>query len=169
MPAAVAHVITALFLGELIRRSFFPKHSQFYVLVCGVAGLLPDFDIAIYFMLKLFFHSTLYYDQVHRSFTHTIFFPLIFLFAGLIALVWKKDKAFVFLYMVAVGTLIHVILDFIVSTRVLLFYPFLRDFNGLGLVPDNLLGRTIIMSIDAVLLISWLVYAYWRGYIKKFF
>ena len=168
MPAAVAHTITGLFLGERLRNKFFSKYSQFFVLVCGIAGLFPDIDIAVYFVLRLFIKD-LPFQIVHRGFTHTIFFPLIFLAAALVALALKKEKPFVLFYMISVGTLSHVVLDFVLTQRIALFYPLSDVTNGIGLVPDTQFGRTIVMSIDAVLLTLWIVYLYWKGHIKKFF
>ncbi len=71
--------------------------------------------------------------------------------------------------MIAVGTFSHVLLDFIMSTRIFLFYPLSTAFSGLGLVSDNQMGRMIVLSVDAVLLTLWIAYLYWKGYVKKFF
>ena len=81
MPQSVTHVIIALVVASLIRdyyvsksgRKKFPLH---YVLIAGIAGLLPDIDVAAYWILH-FFGFTL--SEVHRNFTHSLFVPLLFL------------------------------------------------------------------------------------------
>ena len=168
MPAAVTHILTGLFLGELIRRTFFPKYSQAYVLVAGIAGLFPDIDVALFFVLKLILGNTVLFEAVHRGFTHTIWLPLIFLAASLVALSLKKEKHFVLFYMITIGTFSHILLDFIFSERLLLFYPLSMAWNGLGLLQNDQFGRTVMLSLDAAILTLWLIYIYWRGYLKKF-
>ncbi|MEK6892743.1 MAG: metal-dependent hydrolase, partial [Nanoarchaeota archaeon] len=79
MPQAVTHVLASAIAASVIRdknkkdKKKFPLH---YVLISGLAGLLPDLDVIAFWVLY-FFGFTI--DEVHRSFTHTIFIPLIFL------------------------------------------------------------------------------------------
>ena len=84
MPHAVTHVLIAIIIGSLIRdyivkdKKKFPLH---YVLILGIAGLVPDIDVAVYYVLS-FFGFTM--SQIHRTFSHNLFIPLLFvLLAGL--------------------------------------------------------------------------------------
>src|SRR3989344_7222949 len=84
MPQAVTHIIIALIAGSLIRdyavkeKKRLPLH---YILILGIAALLPDIDVAIYWILH-WFGFTL--SEVHRTFSHNLFVPLLFLaIAGL--------------------------------------------------------------------------------------
>ena len=81
MPTAVLHILVPLVLIALFRdfilakkkKQFFPLH---YVLIAGIAGLLPDIDIIAFYILHFFGFSI---SEVHRTFTHSIFLPIIFI------------------------------------------------------------------------------------------
>ena len=81
MPQAVLHILAPLVIMSLFKdiyegkkkKRFFSLH---YVLIAGLAGLLPDLDIVVFWVLH-FFGFTL--DVIHRTFTHNIFIPLAFL------------------------------------------------------------------------------------------
>ena len=80
MPQAVTHLLVPLVIGSWIKDWYesrrkkrrFPLH---YVLIAGLGGILPDFDIAVFWILH-WFGFTL--ESVHRTFTHTIFLPFLF-------------------------------------------------------------------------------------------
>ena len=80
MPQAITHILIPLILVGLFRDYFvknkkiFPLH---YVLIAGIAGLIPDLDVAAYYLLS-FFGYTL--NEVHRTFSHNIFVPKILFF-----------------------------------------------------------------------------------------
>src|SRR4030067_3414559 len=92
MPQAVTHFLIPVILLELFRDFFvkdkkaFPVH---YVFIGGLAGLLPDLDIAVYYILS-FFGFTL--EEVHRTFSHNLFVPLIFVILGLLAYGFKNKE-----------------------------------------------------------------------------
>ena len=76
MPQAVTHFLVVVILLELYREFFVKKKKSFpvhYVFIGGLAGLLPDLDIAVYYALS-FFGFTI--QEVHRTFSHNLFFPL---------------------------------------------------------------------------------------------
>jgi len=178
MPQAVLHILVPLVLMALFKdiyeRKTGNRFSLHYVLIAGVAGLLPDIDIIIYWALH-WFGFTL--DVVHRTFTHNVFFPLIFValflifrkknFAG-----WGKNKIRfpVVMLMLAFGFAVHLILDGIFSGSVMLFYPFSFFSVGLdlvGLLPPPL-DFMFLPSLDAVLLFLWLIWLELRHKVSDF-
>ena len=171
MPYAVTHVLIPIILLSLFRdyilnvkaRRRFPLH---YILIGGVAGLLPDIDIIVYYILGFFGYGL---EEIHRVFTHNIFVVLLFIILGLIVymtgLRYKElgkhhlrlDYIF---YVIAFGVFMHLVLDVIVLGNIMPFYPFSNLEMGLNIVeylPIHF-RENISASIDAVLLVLWLVY-----------
>ncbi len=99
MPNVVTHVLVAIIAAELIRDYFvkdkrsFPLH---YVLIAGIAGVLPDFDLLVYvFARGLPLGETINSLGVtffHPSFTHSIIFPVAFLLLGVVFFVIENKK-----------------------------------------------------------------------------
>lgn len=164
MPHAVTHVLVPIILVDLYRNYISKARKKFhlhYVLIAGLAGLLPDIDIVIYWFLKLFMNISL--SEIHRTFTHTLFFPLIFIILGLLTknktIKIYKDKLklnWVF-YMIALGITIHLLLDMILLGTIKPFYPFLYYSIGFNIIKDSLEG-TILPGLDAILLFIWLIH-----------
>lgn len=163
MPHAVAHVLIAMIIAETIRRRLKERKIPGYiVLVTGIAGLLPDMDMILYFFLNIYRQIDI--TQVHRTFTHTLFLPL--MFVGIGFLTYKTEKATKhkislseLAFFIALGVFIHLTLDFLISGSIMPLYPLSSYSAGLNLVPKNL-SRAIVPSIDAVLLVGWLIYEY---------
>ncbi|MEK6918575.1 MAG: metal-dependent hydrolase, partial [Nanoarchaeota archaeon] len=118
MPEAVTHFLIAAIVVNLIRdfliknKSAFPLHL---VLIGGLAGLLPDFDIGVYWVLGFFGFSV---SQVHRTFSHTLWVPILFFVLSFVF--WKYKSSALsrrklswsnVLFVLGVGTFIHIILD----------------------------------------------------------
>ena len=179
MPQAVTHVLVAIVLAQLIRDYFVKDKQKFplhYVLIAGIAGLLPDIDIIAYWALH-FFGFTL--AEVHRTFTHTIFVPLLFLglffiFDGFKLNISEFGKrhmklAMVFL-MIAFGSAIHLFLDAIICGQITFFYPLSSFSFGLDLVSKlpNPLSRLAVPCLDAAILVLWLIYLEIRHKISSF-
>jgi len=151
---------SGIFILKKNKRKF-PLH---YVLIAGLAGLLPDLDIAVYYILS-FFGFTL--QEIHRTFSHNIFIPLIFLLLGFLFIGVRnrelgkhKLKLSTIFFVISFGVVIHLILDALVSGVVFLFYPFSDYFVGLNLI--RLLPvawqQTIEPTMDAAILIFWIIY-----------
>jgi membrane-bound metal-dependent hydrolase YbcI (DUF457 family) len=177
MPQAVTHFLIPVILLELFREFFvkdkktFPVH---YVFIGGLAGLLPDLDIAVYYILS-FFGATL--EEVHRTFSHNLFVPLIFIILGLVFHGFKNKelgkhhlKLSTIFFIIAFGVFIHLLLDATVMGRIIPFYP-LSTYNiGLDLlnhvpVPWQ---STILPTLDAILLVLWMIYLEMRHKISEF-
>ena len=176
MPQAVTHVLIALIIASFLRdhyinkkgRKSFPLH---YVLIAGIAGLLPDFDIIVYWVLNFFGYTLL---EVHRTFTHTIFVPLIFV--GLAFVTSKvKHKEYKMsitgiCLMIALGCSIHIILDATFMGIIRPFYPVSDMRIGLSLINylPLRLQSLVAPSLDAILLVLWLIYIELKHKISNF-
>ena len=167
MPQAVTHFLIPVILLELYREFFVKKKKSFpvhYLFIGGLAGLIPDLDIAVYYFLS-FFGFTI--QEVHRTFSHNLFVPLIFVLLGLFFSKFKNKelgkhhlKLKNIFFVIAFGIFIHLLLDATISGMVMPFYPFSILTIGLNLV--NLLPHpwqsTILPTLDAIMLILWMIY-----------
>lgn len=177
MPNAVTHFLIPVILVELFRYFFVKNKKSFpihYVFIAGIAGLFPDFDIAIYYVLSFFGFS---YSEIHRTFLHTLFIPLIFLFSTIPFYKFKSKKLGehhlrlknMFLVF-AFGVFIHLLLDATIDGTIMPFYP-LFDFTiGLNLMAlfPSFWQNTIISVLDAGFLILWMVSLEVRHKISEF-
>jgi membrane-bound metal-dependent hydrolase YbcI (DUF457 family) len=168
MPQAVTHVLIPSILASIIRdrktkknKRKFPLH---YVLIAGIAGLLPDIDVIAFWGLY-FFGFTI--EEVHRNFTHTIFVPLLFL--ALYYLFGKmkirelgkhKLRLNLIFLMISFGSFVHLILDAFLTGKIMPFYPLFKFGFGLNLVGylPLPLSKIAIPCLDAALLVLWMIY-----------
>lgn len=177
MPYAVTHILVPLIIVSLIRDFYsskgkkkFPLH---YVLLAGIGGILPDLDIAAYWILYFFGFPL---DAVHRTFMHSLLFLAILL---LLALIFRKttfkirkhklNLGLIFL-MLFIGSAIHLSLDATFEGKIVPFYPFASAPIGLDLVnhlPEPL-NNLFIPSFEAALLTLWLIYLELKHKISDF-
>jgi len=164
MPHAVTHILIPLILLELIRDYFIKSKKKFplqYVLICGIAGLLPDIDI---------FLSWFGLNIPHRMLTHSLIIPAAFLLIGLIANNRNKAKFRTLFLVVSFGIFTHLLIDALVIGPIIPFYPFSQLAVGLNLVSIvPIPSETLIPGIDAILLIAWLVHEEIRHKISSFY
>lgn len=167
MPQAVTHFLIAVILLELYRDFFVKDRKSFpvhYVFIGGLAGLLPDLDIAVYYFLSFFGFSI---SEVHRTFSHTLFVPIIFVVLAFLFLNFKSErlgnrhlKLRNICLVIAFGIFIHLGLDAIIDGAIRPFYPFLKYTVGINLInsaPESW-RSSLIPTLDAVLLILWMIY-----------
>lgn len=164
MPLAVTHVLVPLILADIYRDYISKvKFNLHYVFIAGIAGILPDIDVAVFWLVNIF--KDVAVNDIHRTFTHSLFFPLIFLLLFFLTKnydlkILKKYKLklnYVFLA-IFFGVTTHLFLDVILDGYIIPFYPFSAFKIGLNLIPDNLLGGTFFTGLDAILLVVWLVH-----------
>ena len=155
MPFAVTHVIGAILLIDLFRIHVLKKQNfpLYLVLIGGIAGLLPDLDIPVYWVLQSFFDLTI--NEVHKLYSHNLIIPLAILLLALVSWKWKKVSQ-VFL-VIAAGYTIHIILDTIFYIAPL-FYPFSNAMFGLNLLQYIPIADTFYIGMDAIILVIWLAY-----------
>ena len=167
MTQAVTHFLVAAILVNLFRdyvvknKHDFPLHL---VLIAGIAGLLPDFDVAAFWILH---YSGLTLAEVHRTFTHNLFVPLLFLVFGII--LWGSKNHYLeskhiklrnLFFVIAFGVFIHLVLDATVSGLIMPFYPlstFAVGLNIINFLPVHF-HSAFLPSLDAVLLMFWMIY-----------
>ena len=80
MPYAVTHVLAAIILVELFREYIIKdnrKFPRYYILIAAIGGIIPDLDIGLVYIMHFFGFAV---EQIHRTFLHSIFIPLILLF-----------------------------------------------------------------------------------------
>lgn len=176
MPQAATHIIIALILGSLFRdcltdKKKFPLH---YVLILGIASLLPDLDLAVYWILYWFGFAM---SEVHRTFTHSLLFPLVFFVASIFTLKFKNKnlgkhrlKIHTILLIIGFGILIHFILDLAIAGSIMPFYPF--SFFSIGNdITWNMpqpLKEIFFPCLDAALIVLWIIYLEWKHKISDF-
>lgn len=167
MPNAATHVIVAMVSAGIIRDFILKKRfSSVYILIAGIAGLIPDLDIILYWILNLITPVPL--TLVHRWFFHSLFVPLIFLAIALAYNNLKNKKAMLVFLMLALGTMAHLILDYMLAGYIRPFSPISAVQYGLNLIPNTELGGTITLGLDAILLCLWLMWEYWQRNIKEY-
>lgn len=182
MPEAVTHILVPLIIMSLIRdyvlsknaKAHFPLH---YVFIAGLAGALPDIDIGLSVILKLFGITNWW---IHKTFTHSLFFSLIFFTGFLIFNSARKPihlctirkhslRISTICLMISFGTLTHILLDSLAGEMAYFFYPFSMHDYGLNLFAlTGLPWATTAALLDGILLILWLAYLEFKHKISDF-
>jgi membrane-bound metal-dependent hydrolase YbcI (DUF457 family) len=155
MPFAVTHVLASIILVDLYR-DYFAKHKKYFTLhtifIAGFAGLLPDVDIPLNWILNLFG-----LEIIHRTITHTPLFALLFLIPGVILWSKKKHNLAMYFFVISFGILLHIFLDYFFTADhggVMLLYPFSTAEYALNLLQG--LGTNFFAGMDAIILLLWL-------------
>lgn len=180
MPYAPTHILVPIVLVELFREWFVKDNKKFpryYIFLVAIGGIIPDLDIAGFYVLS-FFGFTL--EQIHRTFFHSIFIPLILLLLGIFF--WKfqiNNKHFAkrhmtlpaVFFILSFGAFMHLLLDFIVVGKIMPFYPFSDYSVGLDLITIFPLAwkETILGSIDAALIIFWIAWLQFKLKVSDYF
>lgn len=180
MPQAVAHILIPLLIASFVRDHYVRKKKRkiplHYVLIAGVAGVIPDLDVVAFLGLH-YFGFTL--NEVHRTLSHTFFLPLLLLVVGLIfhakdihLCQIRKHKLHlgVIFYLLAFGSFMHVLLDGIIVGTVYPLYPLTGiplNINLFGYLPIAFQGFAPA-ALDAGLLIVWLIYLELKHKISDF-
>ncbi len=167
MPLAVTHVLLTIILVDLFRDYVIKKHKKYLtlhtILIAGIAGLLPDIDIPINWILGLFGKS--FGIMQHGGLTHTPFFALIFLIPGIILWKKKKHKISFYFFVITFGIIFHILLDYLFGggayEGIMWLLPLSTQAFKLHLL-RNLAITNLPASIDAVILLLWL----WHEEIK---
>ena len=170
----------AIILIELFREYIIKNNNKFpryYILIAAIGAIIPDLDIGAYYVLS-FFGFTI--EQIHRTFFHTMFIPLILFLIGIFIYKTKiKNKEFgkrhinlhTTFFILSAGALLHLILDFTLAGSIQPFYPltnYALAFNLINLFPQAWEGL-ILPTIDAILLIFWLFWMQFKLKIDDYF
>ncbi len=178
MPYAVIHILIPLILVSILRDLRKKKFSLHYAFIAGFGGILPDIDILISIALNAF--GVLDWN-IHKTFTHTLFFPLIFLALFLATLPINKKarvcnigrhKLTISLIFLALtfGTLTHIALDTILGAPSYLLYPFSDTNYSLDIFGwvSNEIYPLVFPLMDGFMFILWLIYLEWKHKISDF-
>lgn len=183
MPQAVTHILIPILLMATIRDFYLRKRkkrdfSLHYVLFAGLGGVLPDIDIPLSFLLNLLGVPEW---NIHKTFTHSLFFPLI-LFGLFFIFIHSNEKAkicnlgkhklklgLIFL-MLTTGVTVHILLDTLAGEQAYFFYPFSEQNYGInlfGYLPRDLRSFAPA-TLDGILLVIWIVYLELKHKISDF-
>jgi membrane-bound metal-dependent hydrolase YbcI (DUF457 family) len=177
MPYVVVHFLSALILVGIFRDLFFNDKRKFplvYVLIGGIAGIVPDLDVLLFYIISFF---GVEYESVHRAFTHNLILPMAVFFGGVVSHGFKiKIKGMHPLklrnlcFVIAFGMSVHVFLDWALAGPVRLFYPFSYAEYGLNIIGFLPFAwqDSFLQSMDAALLVIWIVYLEARHKISDF-
>ena len=110
MAYAVTHILVPLIIFSLLRHYVFGKGKMptYVVLIAGLAGLAPDLDIVLTWINHFITGS---HTNLHGSFTHSFFLPILFGLIGIAFYTGKQIRATYIWCAVAFGWLTHVLLD----------------------------------------------------------
>ncbi len=177
MPYAITHVLAVVILLELFRDYFIKNKKAFplhYILIGGIAGVLPDLDIAVFYVLSFSGYAL---NEIHRTFSHNLTIPILFLIIGLLVHGFKSKKLGEhhlklrnIFFVIAFGIFMHIVLDFLIAGEIMPFYPFYSYAAGLSLVDyfPSLWRSTILPVMEAAIFIIWLISLEVRHKISSF-
>jgi membrane-bound metal-dependent hydrolase YbcI (DUF457 family) len=180
MPNPTTHILIAIILIELFRDLFIKNNRSFpryYILIAAIGSIIPDLDYVAYYLLFPFGYSI---SEIHRTFFHSIFIPVILLVIGIILFKFhvksnwtrkKHIKLSTAFFILAFGCILHLILDGCFGGTILLFYPILTTQFGLNLLsnlPMQIQG-SITGVIDFILLAFWIIWMEFRLKISNYF
>lgn len=175
MPYAVTHVILTIVIADIYRDYIAKKKfPMIYVLIAGIAGLLPDADIPLSWILSLILGSDY---NFHRIFTHSLLYAIIFFLLAMITsffagekytlLKWNVPRHAIVMFFLAIsfGWAMHITLDcYISSDGFLNLIPAVP----LNFCPSPWSSQTVI-GLDAIILVLWLIHEQYKHDIKDYF
>jgi hypothetical protein len=155
MPLAVTHVAPAIILFNYFKKKIDLKKYDFShaAFAAGVGALLPDIDIFLGNFLRPYG-----YNLMHGSYTHTVFFALIFFMLGAIMFLFKEYRMVLFFSLLGSGVILHIFLDYLIGggaeAGVMWFYPLSMHpykIHLLRSIPFPFWGQ----DLDAAILLGW--------------
>jgi len=187
MPLAVTHIMVPIIVMELFR-DFYPQLKRYFsnkhVFLIGMAGILPDSDLVIYRIGEIIGMPVQESVLGHRIIFHNIWIPVGFLsFYFILDYLSKINKgrkskdytAFSKVFLVLFfGFTAHLLLDGILTGYVMPFYPLNEymikwDLVGKMEAFTSIPNLTILVSMDALLLMFWLWHQETEKHISDYF
>jgi membrane-bound metal-dependent hydrolase YbcI (DUF457 family) len=154
-------VLLTIIVLDIFRDYKIKEHHKYFtlhtILIAGVAGLLPDIDVPLNWLLRfLHIESSIF---THGGLTHSVFFGLLFLIPGFILWKSKRHKSATYFFVICYGILFHLFLDSVFggggTDGPMLLYPLSTGIFKIGLLymlPIN----DVFISLDAIILLLWL-------------
>ncbi len=159
MPNAVTHILIPIILIDLIR-DYKLKNKRIltnkHILLCGIGGILPDMDVAFGLVMTILTGSSPM--AFHRTYTHSLFAPLLLLIITAILHYKNKKEPFKISLMITIGYIIHLFLDAILIDSIMPFYPLSTAKWGLNIITGDEFGTTLMLGLDTVILLAWLIH-----------
>jgi len=157
---AVTHVLIAILVLDIFRHYLFglKRFPRYLLVVGGIAGLLPDIDIPLGWILGKY---------IHGAFTHSLFFVLALLLIGIVSHYQKEITRAKWFYVIAAGWFIHILLDCLFNAYSTFLWPL--AVNTTAFCPAPILGHNYGAAIDAIILVAWLVHEEAHKKIKDYF
>ncbi|MAF99530.1 MAG: hypothetical protein CMH61_02860 [Nanoarchaeota archaeon] len=164
MPLAVTHVILTIVLLDIFRHYVFGKDKfpRYLLIIGGIAGLAPDLDIPLGWLISLFTGNV---TDFHGIYTHSYFFPVLFLVIAGILHYKKNIKWANIFYVVAAGWTLHLPLDCLFGG---IDKNFVWPLSVINYCPQWGIENHA-HSIDAIILVFWLVHEEVHNKIKDYF
>ena len=165
MALAVTHVLIPIIILDLLRHYLFgkKKFSRYLLVIGGIAGLAPDIDIPLSWLINLFADNNVNLHSL--SISHSFLFVLVFLSIALLFQSRHNQKWANIFYVIAAGWTMHLGLDWFFGEYKQLFWPFMTPAY---MFPSWDLWK-YSESIDAIILVLWLVHEEFHKYIKDYF
>jgi membrane-bound metal-dependent hydrolase YbcI (DUF457 family) len=153
MAYSVTHIILTIVLLDIFRHYVFGKRKfpRYLLVVGGIAGLAPDIDVPLSWLINLFSSTSV---NLHGTFTHSLIFPLIFLIVGAILHKQNQMKWAKIFYVIAAGWTFHLFLDCLYGGYKTFLWPLSI---GTGFCPQWGISN-LAQSIDAIILVVWLIH-----------
>lgn len=156
MAYAFGHLMAAWIVGLLIQRK--KKLSKLSWGLLFIGAILPDIDYLFDWFANL---------EIHRTITHSLLFVIfIFFVTYLILKRYKKQNQAIF---IAIGLLIHLVIDTLFAPKLLFFWPIgfsISFFSLSGPIMNWIDSIVKIETIDMGLGVLWLFYLFLRGKLK---
>ena len=164
MALAVTHLLVAIVILDFFRHYVFglKKFPRYLVVIGGIAGLAPDLDIPLGWIVHQITGKAVNY---HGQFTHSLFFVVLFLMIGVVRQYQKDKTGAAIFYVIAAGWFIHLPLDCIFHGGNNFLWPISAMLSFCPAWFTDLQA----MSIDAILLVIWLVHEEVHKKIKDYF
>lgn len=154
MPYAATHVILSIVIVDLFRDHISRwKFSLWYVLVGGVAGLAPDIDMLVSWIIAGDIFA------FHHGFTHTLVVPIILLIAGIVCWKFWRRGAGLFFFICTFGWTFHIFLDAIFWGLPAPLYPLLAG----SITIFSYVDPGWSSALDAFILLGWLIHEHWQA------
>lgn len=173
MPYAVAHVILTIVIADIYRDYFAKKKfPMVYVLIAGIAGLLPDADIPANWLFNFIFGTNY---SFHRIYTHSLMYAIIFLAIAVTFLFLRKQEYKIFkwnvprqaiamvFFALSFGWFIHLLLDCAIASD-----GYLNFIPSIALKCPSPFRNDVIAGFDAIILVLWLVHEQWKHKISDY-
>ena len=168
MPFAFGHLLGTWITGkcyQFFHRKKISRYGWFFLLL---GGLIPDADFLLDWTIG---------THLHRTFTHSLTFALLFpLLVYLIFLTQKDERGKQFSFVLGLGIFTHLFLDFFSGQGVPLLWPSLTYFSPFGLTfyqselslmtSTNLKYKLQLAILDLALGTAWIFYLLLRKRIK---